>query len=96
MRIVTGVSWHDDPLDAAHEADAVVVMTEWPQFREIDLLALSARMTGDRVFDLRNLFDAGAVRAAGLTYYGVGGGAEGGTLEMIQLPINTQSLREAL
>jgi len=95
-RQITGASWHDEPLDAAADADAVVVMTEWPQFREIDLQVLADRMAGDRLFDLRNLFDAGAARAAGLTYYGVGRGAAGGPLQELTLPFEGEALREAL
>jgi len=95
-RQITGAIWHDDPVGAATDADAVIVMTEWPEFREIDLENLAARMAGDRLFDLRNLYDAGAARAAGLTYYGVGRGAAGGPLEQIALPLDIGALQEAL
>jgi UDPglucose 6-dehydrogenase len=69
---IPGIELCATPLDAAHEADVLVVLTEWPEFRDVDLLALRAAMRGDRVVDCRNLLDPAGVRAAGLMYDGVG------------------------
>ncbi|MDQ3737774.1 MAG: UDP binding domain-containing protein, partial [Actinomycetota bacterium] len=63
----------DDPLDACSGVDAVVVLTEWPEFAELDLDRLASIVAGRAsVVDARNLLDPAAVRAAGLTYVGVG------------------------
>jgi UDPglucose 6-dehydrogenase len=56
----------DTPLDAAHGADAMIVATEWPEFRAIDWIAIRAGMRGDLVYDTRNIVDVAAARAAGL------------------------------
>ncbi|MDJ0768714.1 MAG: UDP-glucose/GDP-mannose dehydrogenase family protein [Ilumatobacter sp.] len=59
-------------IDAATGADAVVVLTEWPEFEELDLGKIADVMRGDTLVDCRNLLDPGEVRAAGLDYDGVG------------------------
>lgn len=63
---------HPDPLSAVDRADVVVLLTEWPEFTEIDLNEMAARMSGRAVVDTRNLLDPVAVKEAGLTYDGVG------------------------
>jgi UDPglucose 6-dehydrogenase len=59
-------------LDAASGADAVAVLTDWPEFRQLDLPALASVMAGRLLFDGRNLLDRGKVKAAGLQYCGIG------------------------
>jgi UDPglucose 6-dehydrogenase len=61
---------------ALEGADALVVVTEWQDYRVLDLDTLGARL-GDRViFDGRNLFDPVQLREAGFAYYGIGRGQE--------------------
>ena len=69
-----GMELSPDPLAAADGADVLLVATEWPQFRQVDPVAVKAVMRGSVVVDARNLLDAAAVRAAGLSYRGVGTG----------------------
>lgn len=59
-------------LEAAHGADVLVILTEWPEFGELDLAAVAAAMRGAHLVDTRNLLDPSAVRSAGLRYEGVG------------------------
>jgi UDPglucose 6-dehydrogenase len=73
--LVSGISFADSPLDAAHGADAVVLVTEWPEFLALDWRDVASTMSGDLVVDGRNALDQAVVRAAGLTYEGVGRGA---------------------
>ncbi|MEO1380134.1 MAG: UDP-glucose/GDP-mannose dehydrogenase family protein [Pseudomonadota bacterium] len=56
-------------------ADVAVIVTEWGQFQTIDLNWLGSAMRGNVVVDLRNVFDAGKARSAGLKYVGIGQGA---------------------
>lgn len=58
--------------DVARDADAVVVLTEWPEFRELIDDRFAAEMRGDVVVDARNLLDPALVAATGLRYIGVG------------------------
>ncbi|MFA4929346.1 MAG: UDP-glucose/GDP-mannose dehydrogenase family protein [Patulibacter sp.] len=70
--MLRGVVLADDALSAAAGADAVVLVTEWDEFRELDLSDLRAAMAGDVLIDGRNALDAGAAASAGFRYEGVG------------------------
>jgi UDPglucose 6-dehydrogenase len=54
------------PLDAAAGADAVLVVTEWPEYADLDWQAIAGEMRGDLVYDTRDVADPAAVAAAGL------------------------------
>ena len=58
--------------DTAEEADALVLVTEWREFRDLDLLALARTMARPILVDGRNLFSPDAARAAGFDYTGIG------------------------
>jgi UDPglucose 6-dehydrogenase len=59
-------------LDALDGVDAAVLVTEWPEFAELDWAGAAERMKTPFVVDGRNFLDAGAVRSAGLVYEGIG------------------------
>ncbi|MFT3668240.1 MAG: UDP-glucose/GDP-mannose dehydrogenase family protein [Pseudoxanthomonas sp.] len=63
-----------DARAALEGADALVVVTEWKQFRSPDFARLRATLADAVVFDGRNLYDPGEVEAAGVAYYGIGRG----------------------
>jgi UDPglucose 6-dehydrogenase len=58
--------------DLVHGCDAVVIVTDWDDYRHLDWAGLAGRMRGNLVLDARNLLKPEAVAAAGLTYVGVG------------------------
>jgi UDPglucose 6-dehydrogenase len=62
----------DRAMDAVRDADAVVLVTEWPQCTGLDWDEVAAAMRGNVVIDGRNALDGEAVRAAGLRYEGIG------------------------
>ena len=70
--LMTGVEFSPDAESALTGADAVVLVTEWPEFGDIDWRAAAQRMRGSLVVDGRNFLDPAIVRAAGLEYEGVG------------------------
>ncbi len=72
--LIRGVHFATGALDAVEGADAVVLVTEWDEFVALDWAEVAARMAGTLVLDGRNALDAAAVRAAGLTYEGIGRG----------------------
>jgi UDPglucose 6-dehydrogenase len=72
--LLPGVVWCKDALEAAEGADVLVVVTEWNEFRALDLQAAAKRMRGGVLVDLRNVFQAEAAHAVGLTYHGIGRG----------------------
>ena len=59
-------------LEAVDGADAVVLVTEWPEFAELDWGEVKRRMRTPIVIDGRNFLDREALRAAGFTYEGIG------------------------
>jgi UDPglucose 6-dehydrogenase len=71
--LLPGVRWMDSPYQAAQGADLVVVLTEWNEFRALDLEKLARKMANPRMADLRNIYDRTEVMEAGFTHYdGVG------------------------
>jgi UDPglucose 6-dehydrogenase len=66
------VSMVDDPIEAARDADVLLITTEWPEFRTYDMNRVADVMKGYRVVDARNLLDPSTVRSAGLDYWGLG------------------------
>ena len=59
-------------LDAMEDADAVVLLTEWNEFRNISPQKLAGAMRGRVMLDLRNVYDPAAMREAGFTYHSIG------------------------
>ncbi|KXF92655.1 UDP-glucose dehydrogenase family protein [Phaeobacter inhibens] len=71
--LLPGVKWEDDPYKAVRNADLVVLLTEWNEFRALDLKVLARKMAQPRMVDLRNIYTAKAAKRAGFeTYIGVG------------------------
>jgi UDPglucose 6-dehydrogenase len=71
--LLPNVSWHDDPYKAVQDADLLVILTEWNEFRALDLTRLAHNMSRAQMADLRNIYSAKDARDAGFTaYVGVG------------------------
>ncbi|MDB5041230.1 MAG: UDP-glucose 6-dehydrogenase, partial [Candidatus Eremiobacteraeota bacterium] len=68
----TGIAFHDDMYGALAGADAVLLATEWNEFRTLDFARCAAAMRGDLIIDGRNIYDPEKVRSAGLRYLGIG------------------------
>jgi UDPglucose 6-dehydrogenase len=73
--LLPGVDWFADPLEAVDGADVLVVLTEWNEFRALDLRELRRAMRGNVLVDLRNVYSSRAAEAAGFIYSGIGRGA---------------------
>ena len=58
-------------------ADALVIVTEWDEFRALDLDSIARSMRGKVLVDLRNVYDREEAEEAGLAYFGVGRGRPG-------------------
>ena len=67
-----GMTYCSDALDAATGADAILVLTEWNEFRALSPERLRGLMAGQVVIDLRNIYDPAAMQAAGLSYSSIG------------------------
>jgi UDPglucose 6-dehydrogenase len=71
-KLMVGIEFADSALDALDGADAAVIVTEWPEFTELDWSVVAERMTGGLIVDGRNCVDPRAVAGAGLAYEGIG------------------------
>src|ERR1700761_9630520 len=71
-KLMGGVEFADSALGAVEGADAVVLVTEWPEFAELDWAQVRERMAGNLIVDGRNFVDRDTAGQAGFIYEGVG------------------------
>jgi UDPglucose 6-dehydrogenase len=76
--LMTGVDFASSALGAVEDADAVVLVTEWPEFKDLDWGEVAAKLRGDLVIDGRNVLSPQALAGAGLVYEGIGRSALAG------------------
>jgi len=69
MDLLPGVNWVDDAYKAVQNADAVVLLTEWNEFRALDLFRMAKRMASPRMADLRNIYSEKDANRAGFEQY---------------------------
>jgi len=72
------VIYCDDPYQVAENADALVLVTEWNEFKNLDMARIKGLMSGSVLLDGRNIYDPEAMRRLGFVYRGVGRGYGGG------------------
>jgi UDPglucose 6-dehydrogenase len=70
--LLPNVVWCKSALEAVTGADILVIVTEWNEFRALDLKAAKAKMTGDTLVDFRNVYAPAQAQAAGFKYSGIG------------------------
>jgi UDPglucose 6-dehydrogenase len=70
--VLEDVCYARDPYECAKDADALVIVTEWEQFRALDFKRLNELMVSSIIVDLRNIYRAEEVRRHGFNYFGVG------------------------
>jgi len=71
-KILPDLTYCQDEYETAQESDALVVATEWNQFRNLDLLKIKTLLKSPILLDLRNLYDPEKAKALGFIYEGVG------------------------
>ena len=69
---LAGIELVADPYEAAAGADVLAVLTEWPEFREVDFARVGEAIGGRHVVDARNLLDGAALKDQGFSYDGIG------------------------
>ncbi|MBN1416446.1 MAG: UDP-glucose/GDP-mannose dehydrogenase family protein [Bacteroidales bacterium] len=72
QRLGNSVEYASDNYDAVVNADALVLVTEWTEFRVLNFRVLEKRMRKKTIFDGRNIYDPAEVRKNGFVYYGIG------------------------
>jgi UDPglucose 6-dehydrogenase len=73
-KIFSGIEFASDAYGAAADADVLVIVTEWDEFRALDLEKIASSLRAKVLVDLRNVYDREEAEEAGLTYYGIGRG----------------------
>ena len=71
-KILPSIEYAEDEYAAVAQADALVFVTEWNQFRALDMARIRDLMTSPKIADLRNIYDPGDMRELGFDYVGVG------------------------
>ncbi|MBU1934801.1 UDP-glucose/GDP-mannose dehydrogenase family protein, partial [Patescibacteria group bacterium] len=71
------LTYCESALEAVKDADALLVLTEWDEFRTVNLSELKLAMRGDYIFDGRNIYESDEVITAGFKYEGIGRTAKG-------------------
>ena len=66
------IQYCDTPYEAAENADAIFIATEWPEFRTPDFDKLSSILKEKVIFDGRNLYDLSLMKELGYAYYSIG------------------------
>lgn len=66
------VTYADNAYTAAHDADAVAIITEWNEFKQLDMVKLAKVLKNRVLFDGRNIYDPETLKSLGYEYYGVG------------------------
>jgi UDPglucose 6-dehydrogenase len=72
QKILSGIDYCEDEYEAVTGADVLVFMTEWNQFRALDMQRIRRLMRTPKIADLRNIYEPDSVRELGFDYIGVG------------------------
>ena len=71
-KVLDGIDYRENAYGAAEEADALLITTEWNEFRNVDLEKIRSLLKRPVVFDLRNILDPEKMRSSGFEYFGTG------------------------
>jgi UDPglucose 6-dehydrogenase len=80
--LLPDVTFCDGPYTCADGADGLVIVTEWEQFRALDLAEIKQRMACPVLIDLRNIYSGDDIRKYGFVYVGIGRSATTGGLRL--------------
>jgi UDPglucose 6-dehydrogenase len=69
---LNGIEYASDEYDAIKDADALVIVTEWNQFRALDMEKVKSLLKAPKIADLRNIYEPADMRELGFDYVGVG------------------------
>ncbi len=70
--MMDGVEWCKDPYEVAKDADVLAIITEWNEFRALDMSRIGDAMAGETIVDLRNIYKVEDMQNKGFTYISVG------------------------
>jgi UDPglucose 6-dehydrogenase len=70
--LLSGVEFCRDAYQAATDADVVLVVTDWNEFKQLDMARVKKAMKAPNIVDGRNIYDGAALRELGFSYLGTG------------------------
>jgi len=76
MDFADKITFAGSPMEAAKDAEVLIIATEWEEFAQVDLDKLKATMQTPLIYDGRNLLDPETVKGHGFEYRGIGRGCE--------------------
>ena len=71
-KVIEGIEYMQDIYSVAQDADILIVVTDWNEFKEIDFAKIKKLMKSPVIIDARNIYNPGKIRNLGFTYMGVG------------------------
>jgi len=72
QKILKDIHWEEDPYAVADKADALVIITEWNEYRALDLARIAGSMNAKRLIDLRNIYKVSEITPHGFHYVSIG------------------------
>jgi UDPglucose 6-dehydrogenase len=91
-KLLPGVIWCEDTYQALEGANAVVILTEWNQFRSLNFERMRTLLKEPIMIDLRNIYDPEAMADAGFRYTSVGRPVARSNDPLVTLPAQTKSV----
>lgn len=71
-KIITGITFSEDSYTVTKEADLLIVITDWNEFKELDFNKIKENMKSYNIIDARNIYDPEKMKSLGFKYIGVG------------------------
>jgi len=71
-KVISGISYYDDMYDVAKDAELLIIVTDWNEFKEMDLSKIRTLMAEPNLIDARNIYDPEKLKSLGFSYRGVG------------------------
>ena len=62
----------NSPYEACEKSDAIIIATEWNEFRALDFKKIKETIKGKLIFDLRNIYNSSELKEMGFEHYGIG------------------------
>ena len=73
-KLIENVNWKQTAYEAAEDVDCLVILTEWKEFKDLDLIKLKDKMKRPLIYDFRNIFDPDKMAELGFEYFSLGRG----------------------
>ena len=73
-KLIENINWKQTAYEAAEDVDCLVILTDWKEFKDLDLIKLKDKMKRPLIYDFRNIFDPDKMAELGFEYFSLGRG----------------------